>query len=363
MIPFFRRIRQRFLTNNKFSRYLLYALGEIVLVVIGILIALQINNWNSEQENLKLGSIYLSDIKNEIQTDLERIDIYIQMLNESIAKREKALQTENLHSLPLDSLSFILFSQNLDIKFSQLTFDKIKNLGLARLLKNDSLNDRINRYYNEQVVGLKQYADYHFEYHKKYLDYMTYDQPLIDNTDYIDQAWYPALYKNTAEEKDLQAGYIIEFLQSTKGKNIVFQNLMYDEVANNRLKKFLSEGLALMNLICDELEKNSGVAIDRTNLPDGYDLIEIKLPDAMLQKYIGRYLLKSKQILTISKQGAQLFLEIEGNIDNTSIYAYGEDKFFLEEPYVQIHFHLIADTVTSISIIQDGATYSAKKIK
>ena len=49
MIKFFRKIRQRLLTENKFSKYLIYAIGEIVLVVIGILIALQINNWNEER--------------------------------------------------------------------------------------------------------------------------------------------------------------------------------------------------------------------------------------------------------------------------------------------------------------------------
>ena len=49
MIKFFRKIRQKLLTQNKFSKYLLYAVGEIVLVVIGILIALQINNWNQDR--------------------------------------------------------------------------------------------------------------------------------------------------------------------------------------------------------------------------------------------------------------------------------------------------------------------------
>ena len=49
MIKFFRRIRQQLLSENKFSKYLLYAIGEVVLVVIGILIALQINNWNEER--------------------------------------------------------------------------------------------------------------------------------------------------------------------------------------------------------------------------------------------------------------------------------------------------------------------------
>jgi hypothetical protein len=51
MIKFFRKIRQRLLTENKFSKYLLYAIGEIILVVIGILIALQINNWNIYQND------------------------------------------------------------------------------------------------------------------------------------------------------------------------------------------------------------------------------------------------------------------------------------------------------------------------
>ena len=46
MIKFFRKIRQKLLSENKFSKYLLYAIGEIILVVIGILIALQINNQN-----------------------------------------------------------------------------------------------------------------------------------------------------------------------------------------------------------------------------------------------------------------------------------------------------------------------------
>ena len=50
MLKFFRKIRQKLLTDNKFSKYLIYALGEIVLVVIGILIALSINNWNLEAD-------------------------------------------------------------------------------------------------------------------------------------------------------------------------------------------------------------------------------------------------------------------------------------------------------------------------
>ena len=53
MIKFFRKYRQQLLSENRFTKYLIYAIGEIILVVIGILIALQINNWNETQKQNK----------------------------------------------------------------------------------------------------------------------------------------------------------------------------------------------------------------------------------------------------------------------------------------------------------------------
>jgi Family of unknown function (DUF6090) len=69
MIKFFRKIRQRLLTENKFSKYLIYAVGEIVLVVIGILIALGVNNWNQEKKNHRLGEDYLLRIHRDLVQD------------------------------------------------------------------------------------------------------------------------------------------------------------------------------------------------------------------------------------------------------------------------------------------------------
>lgn len=71
VIQFFRRIRQKLLSENKFSKYLLYATGEIVLVVIGILIALQINNWNDLNKEQQKEKIYLESLQSEFATNLE----------------------------------------------------------------------------------------------------------------------------------------------------------------------------------------------------------------------------------------------------------------------------------------------------
>ena len=68
MLTFFRHIRRNLLQENRFSKYIIYAIGEIVLVVIGILIALQINTWNEASKQSKLSDKALSELLQEIKT-------------------------------------------------------------------------------------------------------------------------------------------------------------------------------------------------------------------------------------------------------------------------------------------------------
>jgi hypothetical protein len=70
MIKFFRRIRQGLLTENKFSKYVLYAIGEIVLVIIGILIALQLNNWKEQQKLNSNEQEVLKDLRVEVTNNI-----------------------------------------------------------------------------------------------------------------------------------------------------------------------------------------------------------------------------------------------------------------------------------------------------
>jgi len=92
MIKFFRKIRQKLLTENKFSKYLLYALGEIILVVIGILIALQINNSNNQRIEKVREIKYLTNIKIDLNKDIESLEYNIDF------RQKKALGIEKLIS-------------------------------------------------------------------------------------------------------------------------------------------------------------------------------------------------------------------------------------------------------------------------
>jgi hypothetical protein len=84
MIKFFRKIRQNLFSETpssdragKFSKYLLYAIGEIILVVIGILIALQINNSNNYKEQRKTEQEYLISLQTEFKSNLEKLNVSI----------------------------------------------------------------------------------------------------------------------------------------------------------------------------------------------------------------------------------------------------------------------------------------------
>lgn len=71
MIPFFRKLRKQLANDNKPLKYMRYAIGEIVLVVIGILIALSINNWNETQKQERLELRYLKDLKKELELNIK----------------------------------------------------------------------------------------------------------------------------------------------------------------------------------------------------------------------------------------------------------------------------------------------------
>ena len=75
MIKFFRKIRQKLLSENKVSKYLLYAIGEIILVVIGILIALSINNWNEGRKDRIIEKSILLELGDNLERNIALIDI------------------------------------------------------------------------------------------------------------------------------------------------------------------------------------------------------------------------------------------------------------------------------------------------
>ncbi|WP_339840168.1 DUF6090 family protein [uncultured Maribacter sp.] len=91
MIKFFRKIRQNLLSEGKAGKYLKYAIGEIILVVIGILIALSINNWNETRKQSESEKAFITSVKNDLKQD----KAFIQQIVEIIEPRIEAYKVLN----------------------------------------------------------------------------------------------------------------------------------------------------------------------------------------------------------------------------------------------------------------------------
>ncbi|WP_353779445.1 DUF6090 family protein [Winogradskyella sp. 3972H.M.0a.05] len=146
MIKFFRHIRKSLLEQNKMGKYFKYAIGEIILVVIGILIALQINNWN---ENRKERTIELSYLK-RLTVDLEENKI---LWKETLNRKKKQLAAAHVFlnfrfSKNQDTVAKILpYFQALgnwkDININQVTFNEMVSSGNLNIISNDSIKIKL----------------------------------------------------------------------------------------------------------------------------------------------------------------------------------------------------------------------------
>ena len=132
MLHFFRKIRQRLLTDNKFSKYLLYAVGEILLVVIGILIALQIDNWNEERKNKTVLTTYYNQLLKDFNDDQVLIQELSKKLESNIVKYNAYLNEIEMkgYSADLSRLSW----DAAPVQFNTNTIKTLQSTGEIKLL-------------------------------------------------------------------------------------------------------------------------------------------------------------------------------------------------------------------------------------
>jgi len=148
MIKFFRKIRQNLIMENKTSKYFKYAIGEIILVVIGILIALQINNWN-ENKKANITEVYvLKEVLSNLNEDAIILNDIINQRKKaklSVAKMLNYLQKENIRqdTLEKDIVNFLTFERYFPINNA---YEILKSKGLQ--LSNNTLTTKISRYYD-----------------------------------------------------------------------------------------------------------------------------------------------------------------------------------------------------------------------
>jgi hypothetical protein len=176
MIKLFRKIRHKLLSENKFSKYLIYAVGEIILVVIGILIALQINNWNTERENEKLRTFYMQSLVNDLAKDTVDINRIIRIQKADLESTQKFLKRIHNPTATIDTI-IKMAKKEYDYSFivkrdyANNTFNTIISSGNIELLDKE-LVDKLMDLNGLQIDQLERFYS-HIDYYQNIMsDYM-----------------------------------------------------------------------------------------------------------------------------------------------------------------------------------------------
>lgn len=197
MLKFFRKIRHRLLSENKYSKYFKYAIGEIILVVIGILIALQINNWNeTKQKENKLQSIYL-EVQRELALNIKTLDrsiaffekqdsvIYL-ILNDKLTKEDYLKNYSLAYTLEyydppmIQNKGYISLNANLDIILKKMkpALEKLNNFYETNLYYLNTGSKNFNafmEYYFKKLSDTKPwYVDYSYKFNYKNEEFLEY---------------------------------------------------------------------------------------------------------------------------------------------------------------------------------------------
>jgi hypothetical protein len=174
MITLFRRIRERLIASGSITKYLLYAIGEILLVVIGILIALQVNNWNEEKQlNQQIDSTLL-EIKDDLIRDEAAVNETMSYLEGDLTAQDNIIRTLERDD-PFTEQTYRDLGRVMLLRRTELTdngYNLLKELGMNNL--NDrELRDALYDYYERKArVALREIQDDKVEFENTWIEYL-----------------------------------------------------------------------------------------------------------------------------------------------------------------------------------------------
>lgn len=259
MLRFFHSLRQRLLSENKVSRYLLYAIGEILLVVIGILIALQVNNWNEERQQRQVELKYFYNLKNDLLADTGRLDYLIEMSGNKVgaARRVKSNSDRDsvgsLYDFSDDMLTLTFVD---DFRPNDNTYEEMKSSGNFSTIRNDELKLKLMNLKKSfiDIGAAQEHMRYDFnvflEDFEKYIDWgkyydlkksnvpelnFAYDSVYIArNTDTMKQEvrelFKNKVFLNNIFLLEINYTYNIDVLQNTKSQVLEIIEILEQEL-------------------------------------------------------------------------------------------------------------------------------------
>ena len=237
--------------KNKTGKYLKYAIGEIVLVMIGILLALQVNNWNQERINKQLVFGYLNNLVEDIKSDTIQYNYNINNYKQDLSNNKSLFLNDDYKMLEADSIIKLVSGYYQVNKTSYQAYDRIKNAGLIESLRSEAINKAVNDYYNVEIAYYENLLLWDKEYSDMDLKFWYYNNNFESSSirDY-----------NTNEltflgSPDKRKNDLINLIESIQGRNHLRGAVVRKEHTLKRVQELNSVAENLIEMIQKELDK------------------------------------------------------------------------------------------------------------
>ena len=254
MIKFFKKIRQKLLSENKFSKYLIYAIGEIFLVVIGILIALQINIWNSKRlENMEERNV-LINLKKDFQQNQVNLGSVI-FDNGKYLKSDLNILNFNRDTTTIKSETEFSLLLNDLMALSEFfptnnSLDNLQNSSNISLIKNQELRSKLSSW-KPYVESIKDKENNTIEMENSGIDFIIKNGSWLN----VDEASnFKVLNKYTLPKSRFDFDNRT-LLKSREFENIVENLIVHKSILIRTEEKTLILVKEILDLIEKEIEK------------------------------------------------------------------------------------------------------------
>ena len=209
MIRFFRYMRKTFMEQNKTRTYLLYAIGEIALVMIGILLALQVNNWNEARKQSNREYELLTQLKGDINVLLEEFDTDITFLEYQITKTDTIIFFDKMgNGKDWNTYSRSHFTANPMVFPTRATFDNLKSIGVE-IISDPELRNKITDLYDRKLPRASIWENETYDYQDRIEEML---EQLFDHigqeTDPKAAIFRPDSFEDFASKKELRNALI-----------------------------------------------------------------------------------------------------------------------------------------------------------
>lgn len=244
MLRFFRRIRKKLLEKGAIKKYLAYAIGEIFLVVIGILIALQINSWNQAHQDRIIERNYLVNLIEDLKADTTWLNFYmINRFDRKVAALNKVKSFYQGTDEISDTLAFLaeagygaVFGNPGGFAINRNVYDELVSTGNLRKIRQETLRNQINTYY----AYVKRVDDGARFYQSGYVNFINSLRPFS--------------FADSNEIQVFDRQLMLKHLRTEEAYRLCNLELTLAHTFNSRAHTIQENALALMQAIEKEME-------------------------------------------------------------------------------------------------------------